>query len=361
MPLAACTPQNPCVRPASDVGARVITEPSPAPRCAHPALTTERIEVAGFRRFACVARPSGASAAEPRPLILFFHPGGADGADTLPLSTQLVNRLQAHEWPDGTRGFFIAALHGRNLHYPTVADRDGRHHDFLFRDLGYPSANPDVAAVDALVASLLPEGVDPSRIYVMGWSNGGFFGQLLAIARHSPTGAGYRIAAASVFATADPFAGVERDPQSDALLPGPACALSQVPTSSVPIQLLYRTCDYAVPCDQAQAACFHPEPGYDTTAWLARARGRLDITPLLLGGYESGEGFNRDANTCHDLGPTCPPPRTASCATSDRDVDCLCYFNHLLWPDGVRDSGGTVIGPDRELDMLRFLGAHPLR
>jgi poly(3-hydroxybutyrate) depolymerase len=66
---------------------------------------------------------------------------------------------------------------------------------------------------------MLDEGVDPRRIYVMGWSNGGFFGQLLAIARHAGSSAGYRVAAAAVFASADPSAGVERDPRTDELLP----------------------------------------------------------------------------------------------------------------------------------------------
>jgi hypothetical protein len=360
-PLRACTEADPCVRPASDVTEPMITEPSPMPRCAHPSLVMESFEVGGLMRHACVARPSDASAAEPRPLILYFHPGGADGADTLALSTQLLARIDDHDWGSGPPGFFVAAIHGRNLHYPTIADRDGRHHDFLFRDLGHPSLNPDVAAIDALVLSLLDEGVDPDRIYVMGWSNGGFFGQMMAIARHAPTTAGYRIAAASVFATADPFAGVERDPRNDAALPGPACGLATVPSSDVPIQLVYRSCDLAVPCGASQFGCFDAEPGYDTTAWLARASGVLSIEPLLIGGYDTGvAGVNRDATACLDLTGSCPPPRTTMCTTTSRDIDCLCYFNHLIWPDGIADVGGAVTGPDRERDMLAFLGAHPL-
>jgi hypothetical protein len=324
-------------------------------RCAE-SLTAIR-----FRRHACVARPGGASAADPRPLVLFFHPGGADGADTLALSTQLLTRYESYDWGNGQRGFFVAAIHGRNLHYPTLASRDGRHHDFLFRDLDYPSRNPDIAAIDTLVARLLREGVDPNRVYVMGWSNGGFFGQLLAIARHRVTGAGYRVAAASVFATADPFAGVERDPRTDEELSTPACGLLDVPPSSVPIQLVYRSCDLAVPCGASQLGCFGGEPGYDTTAWLTRAAGHLSITPLLIGGYDRGaSGFNRDAVACHDLGGSCPPPRTTACTTTSRDIDCLCYFNHLIWPDGVADGTGSMAGPDREADMLAFLASHPL-
>jgi predicted esterase len=360
-PLRACTPSDPCVRLASDIMLPRLTDPTPVPRCDHPALALMSIDAAGFRRHACVARPSGASPEDPRPLVLFFHPGGADGADTLALSTQLVTRHQNHDWGAGPRGFFVAAIHGRNLHYPTLADRDGRHHDFLYRDLGYPSRNPDVAAIDTLVARLVAEGADPNRVFVMGWSNGGFFGQMLAIARHGITGAGYRVAAASAFATADPFAAVERDPRTDEELPTPLCALSEVPASDLPIQLVYRSCDLAVPCGASQLACFGGEPGYDTTAWLTRAAGRLAITPLLIGGYDRGStGFNHDAIACHGFGATCPPPRTLKCTTSSRDIDCLCYFNHLIWPDGVTDASDVTVGPDREADMLTFLANHPL-
>ncbi len=360
-PLRACTVNDPCVRPATDVTEPSITDPSPVPRCAHSALTVETFEAGGFTRHACVARPPGASTESLAPLVLFLHPGGADGADTLALSTQLLSRFEDYDWGAGARGFFIAAIHGRNLHYPTLADRDGRHHDFLFRDLDAPSRNPDLAAMDTLVQRLLPEGVDPRRIYVMGWSNGGFFGQMFAIARHAPTTAGYRVAAAAVFATADPFAGVERDPRTDETLPDHECGLSEVPSSEVPIQLVYRSCDFAVPCGTSQFDCFRAEPGYDTTAWLARATGRLNIEPLLIGGFDRGAaGVNSDVTSCHEFGDSCPPPRNRPCTTTSRDIDCLCYFNHLIWPDGVSDRSGATVGPDREVDMLAFLAAHPL-
>jgi poly(3-hydroxybutyrate) depolymerase len=84
----------------------------------------------------------------------------------------------------------------------------------VIRNLDSPSTNPDIARVDALIDTVVGQGmVDSRRIYVMGWSNGGFFAQLYVLARHATaTPDGQRVAAAAVFAAANPFEDIRWDP-----------------------------------------------------------------------------------------------------------------------------------------------------
>eukprot|EP01050_Picozoa_sp_SAG11_P023012 SAG11_NODE_4501_length_1873_cov_1.788032_1_plen_121_part_00 len=50
--------------------------------------------------------------------------------------------------------------------------------------MGRVTTNPDIAMIDALVNDAVGSGVvDPTRIYIGGWGNGGFFAQLYAVAR----------------------------------------------------------------------------------------------------------------------------------------------------------------------------------
>lgn len=348
-PLPACSPETPCERPAPELSGQVLTTPSSMPGC--PAQTTLlELEVAGFQRYACVRSVAGGQ----RPLVLWFHPGG-QGAETIE-ETGLVARAATEALAEpGVEGFHLAVIQGRNLRFPTKEPRDGRHHDFYHRDLGSPSTNPDIAFADAVIDRLVAGGeVDPRRVYVMGWSNGGFFGQLYAIARrNAPTPGGTRVAAAAVFATANPFDDVRWDPFADVARDSDgACRLAQVPASDLPILLVYRTCDAAVAATPDQASCFDNEPGYVTEPWLALAQASgLSITPLRLGGREPGASLDRPA----DAGTTiaCSAPTCTSITPA-----CLCLVNHLIWPDGHYDNASSNL--DHEPDMLAFLRAHPL-
>jgi hypothetical protein len=360
--LPTCSLDYPCVRLGAEVSGDSLTDPNPQPACDHPELELWQDDQGALERYACVATPVGASADSRRPLVLYFHPGGEGGADTLS-STQLVQRHEDFDLSgDPARpGFVLAAIHGRNLHHPTVAPRDGRHHDFYFRDLSYPSNNDDMAAVDRLVASVA-DAIDPNRIYVMGWSNGAFFGQLYAIARRADKGQGFQVAAAAVFATGNPFGAIEHNPFTDLDLPFAQCGLEEIPSSDVPILLVYRTCDLPVPCGDSQSVCFGEEPGYQTTRWLSDAAGRLDITPVLISGLEGVLGLmNQDAAECTDFAGNCPAPRNRQqCLADPLQAFCACFFNHEIWPDGVRDENGQAFGADREQDMLEFLRDNPL-
>lgn len=361
-PLPACTPRSPCTRLAPELGPQPpITDPTDAPFCVGGWSQHLTQSVLGFTRHACVYRPPGASSTFRRPLVLWFHPGGAGSADAVAAETGLLDRAQSYDLSgDLARlGFVLVSVQGRNLRFPTAFPRDGRHHDFYYRDLRSPSANPDIANADSLIDTLVQEGiVDPARIYVTGWSNGAFFAMLYAIARHDqPTPGGNRVAAASVFAGGDPFAGITWDP-FNAVPAGAedACRLAY-PASSVPMQLLYRTADAAVPCESTQALCFQAEPGYNVTDWLADAAGAgLDVRGRLIEGLETNPGdLDRNAATCTVYTGSCP---VGDCDTNPTSAACLALQNHFRWPDGIYDEA-PLTGLDREPDMLDFLRAHP--
>lgn len=206
-PLAVCTQANPCTRPAKELNVSEITEPSSAPLCSttqpgraiyDDGAPHHSVDADGVDRYACLYQPGGASASAPRPLVIFLHGGGSGNAGNVYNFTSLRAKAESYVLGDAARpGFLLLSIQGRNLHYPTFNNRDGRHHDFYYRDLRSPSTNPDVANLDRLIDELVATGVvDTRRIYLMGWSNGGFFGQMYAIARHTtPTPGGNRVAA----------------------------------------------------------------------------------------------------------------------------------------------------------------------
>jgi len=350
-PLPECSPEFPCVRIAAELPQEPITTPTETPACSD-VRWNERLadSLGGLTRYACVARAPGATASSRRPLVVWLHPGG-EGADNAERETRLLDKFATFDLTsdDARPGFTLVVPQGRNLHFPTLDARDGRHHDFYYRDLASPSTNPDIANVDALIDRMVAEGhVDPARIFIMGWSNGAFFGQLYAIARHTtPTPGGSRVAAAAVFAAADPFEDVLFDPfeQRTKLPTDGSCQLLAYPASTVPIQMTYRSCDGAVACGASDAACVQPEPGYVTTAWLSRAATLLpNLTGRLIGGIERTGFIDEPVGQCTAI------------ATCSAQATSLCIVNHLRWPDGVYANGSGV---DNEPAMLGFLRDHP--
>ena len=76
---------------------------------------------------------------------------------------------------------FCPESSGATLSWPREGSKDGSHWDFYHRNLSSLSSNPDVALADAIIDAEVASGhVDPERIFVMGWSNGGFFAQMYA-------------------------------------------------------------------------------------------------------------------------------------------------------------------------------------
>lgn len=363
-PLPACSAATPCTRVAPELNMTSINTPMVTPTC-NLALWDERLtrNVLGFTRHACIHRPSGASSSSKRPLLLWFHPGGEGSADLAATETGLVVKADSFDLTgDPARpGFILVSVQGRNLRFPTTAPRDGQHHDFYFRDLNSPSTNPDIANVDALIDEIVQEGiVDSSRIYVSGWSNGAFFSQLYAMARNTmPTAGGDRVAAAAVFAAANPFGDVSWDPFRETSHDGSSSCEYALPASTVPIHIIYRSSDAAVACDATQAACFSTEPGYTTDQWIAQAaQAGLQVTGDRIGGLESGSVAALDAlaPACTDYSGGCP---VGDCATAPLGDTCLSIVNHARWPDGAYNNV-PLVGVDRENDLLQFLADNPL-
>ena len=351
-PLPACSSASVCSRVAFELNLATIDTPGFTPSC-DSAVWDERntTTIQGFTRHACIRRPLSASGISPRPLLVWFHPGGGGNADVVASETQLLEKAASFDLTgDPARpGFILASVQGRNLRFPTAHPRDGQHHDFYYRDLNSPSTNPDIANVDELIDAIVQEGiVDTNRIYVVGWSNGGFFSQLYAIARHStPTVGGNRVAAAAVFGTASPFGDVSWDPFSESDHQGFSCAID-IPASTVPILIVYRTSDATVACNDQHAACFLTEPAYNTGRWIDQARGAgIQMAGLRIGGVESSSPALLDtfALFCTDYSAACP---VGDCVSEPFSDVCSSFTNHFLWPDGIYENISTNSGIDRE-------------
>ena len=346
-PLPVCSPSNPCTRPAPEARVPIIASSSDVPLCRTTAPGRPSfddgpplswVDASGVARYACRFRPRGAAPGSPRPLLVFLHGGGGGSADGVYDATSLRAKAERYDLAatPGRGGFHLLSVQGRNLHYPTGAARDGRHHDFYFRDLRSPSSNPDVANLDRLIDTLVAEGdVDPLRIYLAGWSNGAFFAQMYGIARHAtPTPEGQRVAAVVAFTGADPFHNLNAGQE-------PSCRLDPYPPSRLGVLLVGRSCDI-VACDEAQAASLRAqgleiEPGHVAETWqgdlLARV-GSPDVSRRIVAGIGLAV-------------PGCTPPPLCTPAVS--------LLNHVRWPDGVADGSGI----DHEPEMLDFLRARP--
>ncbi len=346
--LPTCSGTDPCTRLAAELGTTQLTTASVIPECRTTAsgrpifddgVPISLIDFQGTQHHTCQFRPAGASPASPRPLIVWMHGGGGGLASDLYNLTTIRTKAQNYNLSnDPARpGFFVLAVQGRNLHYPTTSPRDGHHHDFYFRDLRSPSGNPDIAHVDSLIDQLAASGeIDTNRIYMMGWSNGGFFSQMYAIARHATaTPGGHHIAAAAVFSAGDPFNNTNAD-QS------PSCQLDPYPTSTIPIFIVSRACDI-VACNEDQADDLRTEgldidPGHVVQTWLTDVVSRVQ-NPNTFWRIVSG------------IGTTVPACSSASLCSADAGL-----INHARWPDGVADESGI----DHEPAMLDFLRDHSL-
>lgn len=347
-PLAVCSADNVCTNPGADTGATAIDTSFSIPLCrttrASRAVFDDGpplrwVDPAGVTRSACLFAPSGASTSSQRPLVVFLHGGGSGSADDVYNHTSLRAKAPGHDLSGDPQrpGFFLLSVHGRHLHYPTEAARDGNHHDFYFRDLASPSRNPDIANVDRLVDDLVRSGrVDPQRIYFMGWSNGAFFSQMYVSARQqTPSPGGNRPAAAVAYTGADPFNNLNA-------AQSPSCQLDPYPRTTAPIFLVGRSCDI-VACDTAQAQSLQSQgvvvaPGHIMSDWQGTLLGRMG-NPNVLRLIVTGTGSS-----------------TASCTPAAWCTGSAALLNHVRWPDGVADRSGV----DHEPAMLDFLRAHPL-
>ncbi|MBI3202825.1 MAG: hypothetical protein HYZ29_14900 [Myxococcales bacterium] len=343
-PLSTCTAANPCTKYLATYTGPIST-PTDVPVCKttnskHPSFDDgaplSRAGIDGTPRYACAHSPSPTVAL---PLLVYFH-GSGGGAESVYDTTLLRQKAASYDLSGDAqkKGYFLLSIQARNLHWPTATNQDGSKHDIYYRDLSSCSTNPDFANADAFVDDLVKSGkVDPKRIFVSGWSNGGRFAQAYAIARHEkPSPGGNRVAAAAVYSGADPFHNTQSS-QS------PSCQLSPYPTSSVPILIVSGWCD-VMPCDDAQATALAKDtelaPGSTMSAWVGDLGTKVG-SPTVQWLKVKGTG---------EVVQTCMP--AATCST------LVATLIHTEWPDGI---AGTASGTtDQEPTMLDFLRQHPL-
>ncbi|MBK7582539.1 MAG: hypothetical protein IPI67_20370 [Myxococcales bacterium] len=343
-PLPTCSAASPCTKYLATYTAP-ITTPTDVPVCKttnakHPSFDDgapeSRPGLDGTQRYACTYSPTPSSAL---PLLVYFH-GSGGGAENVYDTSLLRQKAESFDLSGDPQkqGFVLLSLQARNLHWPTTSNQDGSKHDIYYRDLGSCSSNPDFANADAFVDAWVSSGkVDPKRIYVTGWSNGGRFAQSYAIARHAqPSPGGNRVAAAAVYSGADPF----HDPKVGQT---PSCQLSPYPKSTVPIFIVSGWCDL-MPCDDAQAAELSKTtelaPGSTMSGWVADLSAKVG-SPTVQWLKIKGTG---------EIVTSCMP--AAACG------NLVATLIHTEWPDGVAGTAGGVI--DHEPAMLDFLRQHPL-
>ena len=290
--------------------------------------------VTGDARAACVFRPTDPAAPDTRPLVLLFHGAGQLAGAAMYDQTSLRGKAATFDLAnDPSRlGFVLATDQGQSLDNPnSLGGGPTERHDVYYRDLASPSTNPDMRNADRLIDELVAEGgIDEARIYVMGWSNGGLFAQEYAVARHAtPTPGGHRVAAAVSYVGPDPFENLSATQD-------PSCAYTPLPTTTVPIDLVHRTCDTVATCDPAQQAEFGTPPGFEMMGWLATLHGAMG-----------------DPNAIDTMYDASGSAATACAAVCDSSIGGA---NHTHWPDGVADHGGL----DHEPELLGFLRDHPL-
>lgn len=357
--LETCTAEKPCInlsKEFTDQGITQLTAPIIKPTCKNTSGTIDDGEpysatgIEGTTRYACIHRPT---AANNRPLIIWFHAGGSGLASDLYNETLLRTKSDSYNLGGASNGFVIASIQARTLRYPTDWPRDGYHHDFYFRSLVSPTTNPDIAFTDHLIDTLVSQGgIDRSRIYVMGWSNGAMFSQMYAVARHlTPTPSGNKVAAAAVFSGGDPFHNIN-------FSESPSCRLDPYPTSNVPIFIIRRDCDAALACNQTQQTWFETPPGHETESWLTEGVTKVgaQISSLTINGFaQNSTGCVTDRLQCKNA-----YGMSSYCSSNGlSDAQCAEYaalVNHLRWPSGIREGGGTA---DREPVLLEFLKSNP--
>ena len=213
-----------------------------------------------LRRYACVSSPANASTL---PLVVFLHPSRIRTIDSqfggqgpVAPSTQLQQYQGSADLGGATPGYVLLMPQGRCLKAPPSSSGDGTRFDVFYKDA---AQNLDVRAVRAFIQQLadrstfdengnavaLPASlaaVDPKRVYLMDWSNGGYLSHMLAL--NYPE----QFAAVASFANGDPF---DRGP-----CPVPMPAVSRRPGMMV----VHAECDPLVPCSEV-------------TSWLEALRG----------------------------------------------------------------------------------------
>jgi poly(3-hydroxybutyrate) depolymerase len=261
----------------------------------------------GVERYACLNLPSQAmQARQPSgrkwPLVIYLH-----ASLTTPESLYKAGKelFALHDTfslsnDESVTGFILLAPEGRRAKaWPAAkgATETGIRWDEWYRDA---ETNLDAAAIDHFLdTAIATNRVDTRRIYVFGWSNGGFMAALYGVWR------GGRIAAIGQYAAASPWA-------------RPPCPLPLPAKPQVPLILFRNLCDQVAPCAE-------------TGQWIAELQ---------------SVGWPFDSFNLFDDGSEAPASQ--GCATNCSVVQGV--KDHIRWPKGS-------ILAER---LLPFFKQHPL-
>jgi polyhydroxybutyrate depolymerase len=234
--------------------------------------------VAGTTRRYLILRPDPAPASEPA--LLLLHPNGSS-PESMANLTEVVNFV-------ATQGFWAvmpAAIGGQWKDDPTTGNAD------------------DVTFISTLVDSLATQGVDATRVYAAGYSNGGFMSERLACALSD------KIAAFGI----------------DAATLRTGLASSCTPVKQRPKQFFLGTADNIVPYDGVA----NLESAASTLAFWSKQQGCPGIVSTMLPNrVNDGTSVQLDDHT--------------GCAGGTALLLYTIYNGGHAWPNGLTQSVGTT-------------------
>ena len=254
---AACTPFGSAPRPLNTAENALFQPP-----CRGGGVSlSDFVDAEGTTRLACLYTPAAATQSHPLPLVVFIHPSVVGPDITSALSGIRGDLDTADLTGDpASPGFLLLEPAGRvvdDRYYPFPDNADSPGWDNWDRQMwpggtrtvngtAYPE-NVDATSFDHYIAEVVASNlVDPSRIYLMGWSNGSSMGVLYALNRPN-------IAAAAVYSAPDPFHAFNDPCPQTAITGTPSDDTSiQVFNPGVPIYHVHNDCDIAGLCPNSE-------------------------------------------------------------------------------------------------------------
>ncbi len=288
-----------------------------------------------LNRYWCEFKPPGTSIIKKKPLVVFIH-GSGGTAQGVYDATSLRGKASLFNLNGNikNKGFILVSVNSRNLHWPTTGPQSGAKWDSYYRDF---LNNPDVWYLDHVIDTVVKRGnVDPSRIYLIGWSNGARFSAFYGIMRHHQrTVGGNLVAAIANYSGGDPFENIS-------LAQEPSCKSEYYPSSKLPLFMISRSCD-AIACNEAQAAKFMESdasfiPGNVASTWIEDLKNKVGDPNVLW----KKIGDKSEPTKLCAMPLFCSPARAT--------------LNHLHWIDGL-DDGSKI---DLEVDLLEFLSKYKI-
>lgn len=227
-------------------------------RCQGGALLTGYQDEYGTPRAACFWDNAAATPDQPLPLVIYLQASFAPLDSQIGKTGLLTARTGADLSGDTDRpGFLLLApLPRYTRHYYPLPNGFSLGFDVWYRQFGSSTArvdgidypvNVDFATIDHYIAQTVSSRrVDPHRIFLVGYSNGG--STAIAYAQHRRN-----IAAAALYSAPDPYAFLNDACPQQPVTDAPASiAELQVTRRDAPIFHVHRDCDAYGSCPNAQ-------------------------------------------------------------------------------------------------------------